>query len=326
MMATTFAAAEKWPALVRTGSIFIALIAIGVVLSFASPYFLTINNLLNVLLQASTISIIAAGFTVVLIGSEIDLSIGSALGLTASVVAVLLIRQDVPIPVGIALGMGVALLVGMFNGCVTAFLNIPSFIVTLAALGIAHGTGLLLTAGRPVSGFPSSYAFIGQGKIGPVPVPIVIAGIVFVVLHFLLSRTSFGVQLYAIGGNREAAHLAGVRVKRVIVIAFLISGLCAGLSGIILSSRLNAGHGDFGASNLLDAIAAVVVGGASIMGGAGTVIGTLGGILIVATIRNGLILLNVQSFWQEIAVGLVIVAAVTINQAARGALVSKSAQ
>ena len=312
--------------LIRTGSIYVALMAIGVVLNFASPYFLTTSNLLNVLLQASTISIIAAGFTIVLLGAEIDLSIGSVLGLTASVVAVLLIRQKVPLPIGIGIGLGVGLLVGLFNGCVTVFVKIPSFIVTLAMLGIAHGAGLLLTAGRPISSFPGSYAFIGQGKIGPVPVPIVIAGIVFVGLHLVLSRTSFGIQLYAIGGNREAARLAGVRVKRVVLIAFLISGFCAGLAGIVLSSRLDAGHGNFGASNLLDAVAAVIVGGASIMGGAGTVIGTLGGILIIATIRNGLILLNVQSFWQEITVGLIIIAAVTINQATRGAMFSRSDQ
>ena len=304
----------------RASSIFIALFVIGLILSFASPYFLTTNNLLNVLLQAATISIIAAGFTVVLIGGEIDLSIGSAIGLTASVVSVLIIREEVPVPAGIVLALCVGLLLGLFNGYVTVFFKIPSFVVTLATLGIAHGAGLLLTAGRPVARFPGWYPVIGQGLVGPVPIPIIIAACVYLLLHFLLTRTSFGIQLYATGGNREAAQLSGIRVARVLIMAFVISGLCGGLAGVVLSSRLDSGHGNFGATNLLDAVAAVVIGGASLMGGAGSVIGTLGGVLIIATIRNGLILLNVQAFWQEIAVGTIIIVAVVINQVAKGEL------
>lgn len=304
----------------RTSSIFIALLVIGVVLSFASPYFLTTNNLLNILLQAATISIIAAGFTVVLISGEIDLSIGSAIGLTASVVSIVIIREGMPVSAGIAIALCVGLLLGMFNGYLTVFFKIPSFVVTLATLGIAHGAGLLLTAGRPVFGFPDSYNVIGQGLVGPIPIPIIIAASVYFVLHFLLKRTSFGVQLYATGGNREAANLAGVRVTRILITAFVICGLCGALAGIVLSSRLDSGHGNFGATNLLDAVAAVVVGGASLFGGAGSVIGTLAGVLIIATIRNGLILLNVQAFWQEIAVGIIIIIAVVINQMVRGEL------
>ena len=302
------------------GSIFVALLVIGLVLSFASPYFFTANNLLNVLLQAATISIIAAGFTVVLIGGEIDLSIGSAIGLTASVVSILIIREGMPVGAGIVLALCVGLVLGLFNGYVTVFFRIPSFVVTLATLGIAHGAGLLLTAGRPVAGFPDSYRVIGQGLVGPVPLPIIIAACVYGLIFFVLRRTSFGIQLYATGGNREAAQLAGVRVPRVLILAFVISGICGALAGIVLSSRLDSGHGNFGATNLLDAVAAVVVGGASLMGGAGSVIGTLGGVLIIATIRNGLILLNVQAFWQEIAVGTIIIVAVVINQVAKGEL------
>ena len=304
----------------RAGSIFLALFVIGLVLSFASPYFFTANNLLNILLQAATISIIAAGFTIVLIGGEIDLSIGSAIGLTASVVSIMIIREGMPVAAGIALALCVGLVLGVFNGYVTVFFRIPSFVVTLATLGIAHGASLLLTAGRPVAGFPDSYLVIGQGLVGPVPVPIIIAACIYLLLHFLLTRTSLGVQLFATGGNREAAQLAGVRVPRVVISAFVISGICGALAGIVLSSRLDSGHGNFGATNLLDAVAAVVVGGASLMGGAGSVIGTLGGVLIIATIRNGLILLNVQAFWQEVAVGTIIIVAVVINQVAKGEL------
>ncbi len=304
----------------RAGSIFVALFVIGLGLSFASPYFFTANNLLNVLLQAATISIIAAGFTVVLIAGEIDLSIGSAIGLTASVVSIMIIREGMTVSAGIVIALCVGLALGLFNGYVTVFFRMPSFVVTLATLGIAHGAGLLLTAGRPVAGFPDSFRVIGQGLVGPVPLPIIIAACVYALLFFVLRRTSFGVQLYATGGNREAAQLAGVRVPRVLILAFVISGICGALAGIVLSSRLDSGHGNFGATNLLDAVAAVVVGGASLMGGAGSVVGTLGGVLIIATIRNGLILLNVQAFWQEVAVGTIIIVAVVINQVVKGEL------
>ena len=316
--------AGRWPRVarhLRAGAIFLALSVLWIALGIGSPYFFTYNNILNILLQAAPISIIAAGFTVVLVSGEIDLSIGSAIGLTASVVALLIIREEMPLVAGIGLGMGIGLLIGLFNGCVTVYFAMPSFVVTLATLGIAQGAALVLTAGRPVSGFPDWYPFIGQGKLwNEIPMAIVIAACVFAVLFFVLRRTSFGVQLYAVGGNREAAKLAGVRVNRVLITAFVISGLCGGLAGIVLSSRLDAGHGNFGQSNLLDAVAAVVVGGTSLMGGAGSVIGTLGGVLIIATIRNGLILMGVQTFWQQIAVGAIIIVAVAINQIAKGEL------
>ena len=265
--------AQRWPWVaryVRAGAIFIALTVLWIALSFGSPYFFTYNNILNIFLQAAPISIIAAGFTVVLITGEIDLSIGSAIGLTASVVALVVIRAEVPIVTGLFIGMGIGLLIGLVNGYITVYFGMPSFVVTLATLGIAQGTALVLTAGRPVSGFPDWYPFIGQGKLfGEIPMAIVIAVCVYAVLFFLLRRTALGVQLYAIGGNREAANLAGVRVNRVLITAFVISGLCGGLAGIVLSSRLDAGHGNFGQSNLLDAVAAVVVGGTSLMGGSG---------------------------------------------------------
>ncbi len=314
--------ANRWPQAakyLRAGAIFLALIVLWIVLSIGSQYFFTYNNILNIFLQASPIAIIAAGFTVVLIAGEIDLSIGSAIGLTASVVALLIIREEMSLPVGFALGLGVGLLLGLFNGYVTVYFGMPSFVVTLATLGIAQGAALVLTAGRPVSGFPGWWPFIGQGKLwGEIPTAIIIAASVYVVLYFVLSRTSLGIQIYAVGGNREAAQLSGVRVNRVLILAFVISGLCGGLAGVVLSSRLDAGHGNFGASNLLDAVAAVVIGGTALMGGAGSVIGTLGGVLIIATIRNGLILIGVQTFWQQVAVGTIIIIAVAINLIAKG--------
>ena len=304
----------------RVGSVFCALIVIGLILSFVSPYFLTTSNLLNILLQAATVSIIAAGFTVVLISGEIDLSIGSLIGMTGAVAAVTIILHQMPVPVGVLAALGAGVLAGLVNGIATVLFKIPSFVATLAMLGIAQGTGLLLTNGRPVSSFPAEYSVFGQARIGMVPMPIVIAGLVYLVLHLLLTRTRFGIELYATGGGRKAALLAGIRVNRIIVTAFAISGLCGAIAGIVLSSRLDAGNGNFGSGNLLDAVAAVVVGGAALTGGVGTVIGTLGGVLIISTIRNGLVLLNVQAFWQQVAVGTIIILAVVINQIAKGEL------
>jgi ribose/xylose/arabinose/galactoside ABC-type transport system permease subunit len=302
----------------RLASVYVALVVIGIGLSFVSPYFLTVSNLMNVLLQAATVSIVAAGLTVVLIAGEIDLSIGSLIGMTGSVAAVLIIKIGYPVALGIAAGLLAGVLAGLLNGLATVIFRIPSFIVTLAMLGIAQGAGLLLTNGRPVSGFPTLYSLIGQAQLASVPVPVIVAIVVYAIIHLALTKTKFGVEVYATGGGRRAAEMAGIRVNRVIIAVFGISGTCGAIAGIVLSSRLDAGNGNFGANNLLDAVAGAVVGGTSLMGGAGSVVGTLGGILIISVIRNGLVLINVQAFWQEVAVGLIIVLAVVINQIARG--------
>jgi ribose transport system permease protein len=304
----------------QLGGIFVALGLIWLGLSFASPYFFTSRNILNILLQASTIAIIAAGSTIVLIAAEIDLSVGSVEALSGSLAAVMVIKQGVPVALGIVLGLGIGLLAGLVNGYVTVYARIPSFIVTLAMLGIAHGAALLMTGGYPVAGFPHAYSVIGQGKVGPIPVPVIIAAVVYLFLYLLLGRTRFGVELYATGGGRLASQLAGIRTTRIVFVAFAASGLLAGLGGVILSSRLDAGHGEIGSGDLLDAIASVVIGGTSLMGGVGSVVGTLAGVLIITSIRNGLVLLNVQAFWQEIVVGGIILLAVVIDQVAKGRL------
>jgi len=304
----------------RVSSVYVGLLVLSIVLSFVSPFFLTVANLMNVVMQAAAGSIVAVGLTVVLITGEIDLSIGSLIGMTGSVAAVLVIKEGCPVGIGMLAGLLAGVVAGLLNGLTTVIFRIPSFIVTLAMLGIAHGIGLLLTNGRPVVGFPPLYSIIGQGSIGPVPVPAIVALTLYVIIHLILTRTRFGIEVYASGGGRRAAEMAGVRVNRVIIAAFALSGACGGIAGLVLSSRLNAGDGNFGASSLIDAVAATVVGGTSLMGGAGSAVGTLGGVLIIAVIRNGLILLDVQAFWQEVAVGFMIVLAVVINEIARGEL------
>lgn len=306
--------------LVRTGSIFIGIAILWTILAFASPYFFTQQNLLNILLQSSTVGILAAGVTLVLIAGEIDISVASVQALAATVAATVIITHGGPVVLGMAAGILVAVLAAVVNGYATVYARTPSFIVTLAMLGIAQGAAFLMTGGQSIGEFPRAYTVIGQGKVGPVPVPVIIAGSVYLVLHLLLSQTKFGVNVYAIGGSRNASRLVGLRVERMIMAVFVICGALAGLSGLILSARLDAAHGSFGASDLLDAIAAVVIGGTSLFGGSGSVVGTLGGVIIISTIRNGLVLLNVEAFWTQVVVGVVILVAVMLDQVFKGEL------
>jgi ribose transport system permease protein len=313
-------AREGLKRVVRTGSIFIALGVLWVVMAFASPYFFTQVNILNILLQSSTVSILALGITIVLIAGEIDISVASVQALAATVAATVIVTHSGSVALGILAGIGVATLAGGFNGYFTVYGRIPSFIVTLAMLGIAQGAAFLITSGQAIGEFPHAYEVIGQGKVGPVPVPVIIAGCLYLVFHLVLTQTPFGMNIYAVGGSRNASRLVGLRIERTIVAVFLLSGALAGIAGIILSSRLDAAHGSFGASDMLDAVAAVVIGGTSLFGGSGSVIGTLGGVIIISTIRNGLVLLNVESFWTQVVVGAVILLAVMLDQVLKGEL------
>jgi ribose transport system permease protein len=293
--------------LVRSGGIFVALALLWIGLSFASPYFFTQQNILNILLQSSTVGILAAGVTLVLIAGEIDISVASVQALAATVAASLIILHDRPVAVGIALGLGVGVLCGLVNGYATIYARVPSFIVTLAMLGIAQGAAFLVTNGLAVGEFPSAYTSLGQGKVGAVPVPVIITAAVYLILYLVLSQTRFGLNVYAVGGSRSASRLAGLRNERTLMATFVISGALAGLAGLILSARL-------------DAIAAVVIGGTSLFGGSGSVIGTAGGVLIIGTIRNGLVLLNVEAFWTQVVVGAVVLIAVLLDQLVKGEL------
>jgi ribose/xylose/arabinose/galactoside ABC-type transport system permease subunit len=302
--------------------VYIALLIICVALTIASPYFLTARNVTNILVQASTFSLIGAGLTIVLIAGEIDLAFAAIQALVGSCVAVLVIELGVWWPIGVVLGLLIGTFAGFVSGAVAVFGRLPTFITTLAMLGIAQGVGLLLTDGQPVAGFPEAYEWFGRGKIGPIPVPIIIVVITYFVLHLMLTRTKFGLDIYATGGSKPAAILSGISWGRVVIGVLALSGLLSAMSGIIITSRLNAGSGTYGTEALLPVVAGVIIGGTSLTGGVGSLIGTFGGILITVTISNGLVLLNVSQFWQQIVVGLIILAAVMIDQIAKGALSS----
>lgn len=298
--------------------VYLALFVIGAILAFASPHFLTVPNLRNVLVQASTLSLIAAGLSVVLIAGEIDLSFATVQALAGSIAAVLMVRVGVPWQIAVVLALATGVLAGTTSATIAIVAKIPTFITTFAMLGIAQGIGLLLTDGRPVAGFPAGYGVFGNGRVGPVPVPVIIMAVVYATLHIMLTRTRFGLKIYAIGGSRPAAVSAGISWERMVVIVLALSGFLAALSGVIITSRLGAGSGTYGAENLLPAVAGVMIGGVSLFGGVGNILGTLGGVLIVVMVNNGLVLLNVSQFWQQVVVGIIILGAVLIDQWAKG--------
>jgi ribose/xylose/arabinose/galactoside ABC-type transport system permease subunit len=304
----------------RTGGLAVALVLIGLFFNVETQYFGTLANFYNILLQAANLAIVAAGLTLVILVGEIDLSVGSVEALAGSVAAILMINSHVPVVPGVICALLAAVLIGFINAFLTTKMKVVSFITTLAMLGIAEGVANILTHGQAIEGFATSYQKIGQATIGRngFPVPAVIAVVVIGLIYFMLSHTRLGAHMFAVGGSREAAAYAGIRPARIKTIAFVIGSLTAGIGGVILSARLNAGNGLFGQGDLLSAVAAVVIGGASLSGGVGSVVGTTIGVLIIATIEDGLVLLNVPDFWQQIVVGGFIVGAVMVDQIAKG--------
>ncbi len=282
-----------------------------------SPHFFTPDNLLNVSLQISITAIIAAGMTLVILTGGIDLSVGSLVAISG-VLSTSVLRMDAPytlaLPIavlaGAAIGMGSGFAAGVF---VTRF-RITPFIVTLALMTIWRGTAFVYTEGRPVWELPESFAFLGAGRVAGIPFPTIVMVIVFFVVHIVLTRTRFGRYVYAVGGNVEAARLAGIRTSRVLTVVYVISGGLAAVSGILLASRMNSGQPNAGLMYELDVIAAVVVGGTSLNGGRGTVVGTLIGSMLIGVLRNGLNLLDVESYVQQVVVGAVILTAVLLDR------------
>jgi ribose/xylose/arabinose/galactoside ABC-type transport system permease subunit len=301
-----------------TLSTLIPLVLLWIALTIASPHFLTFDNAVNVLLNAAPLALIAGGMTLTLIAAEIDLSVGSVVALVGSLAALLSVNFGAPWPLVLLGAIAAGALVGVINGWFTTRLGMPSFVATLAMLGIARGVALLITQGKPIYGLPDTVAWLGQGELWIVPVPVVLAALILAALHFALSRTRFGLNVYAVGGNPEAARLSGVDVPGVKMAVLVLSAVLASVGGLILAARLNAGSGTVGADLLLDAIAAVVIGGTSLLGGVGRVTGTVLGVLLIASIRNGLVLLNVSAFWQQVAIGALILLAVSVDYLAKG--------
>lgn len=291
----------------------LAVLVLGLGLTLLSDNFLTVSNLLNVLRQVSINAIIACGMTMVILTAGIDLSVGSVLALGSAITAGLSAGGTNPL-LAILAGLGVGALVGFVNGAMVTKGAVPAFVATLGTMAIARGLTLVYTGGRPITGLPSAIQFIGTGYLGPIPVPIVIMAIVAVLVYIFLRHTPYGRYLYAVGSNPEAARFAGIPVNRVLRIAYVLTGILSVLAGMILIGRLNSAQPMAGQSFEMDAIAAVVLGGTSLAGGQGGVAGTLVGALIIGILENGLNLLKVPSFWQQVAKGAVILGAVLLDR------------
>lgn len=303
----------------------IAIIILFIFLSISSPHFLEINNLLNILLQVSISTIIAVGMTFVIMTSGIDLSVGP-LTAFSSVIIGLTLHLDIGIGIPILTGISVGGLLGLINGLLIARLKIPAFIATLGMMSVARGAALFITNGQTIHMFPSEFRFFSAGSIEKIPIPVIYALIVVILAVFILNYTKFGRYIYAIGGNKEAARLSGINVKVVETWAYIISGITCGIGAVILTGRLNAAQPIAGIGYELDAIAAVIIGGTSLNGGEGTITGTLMGAILIGMLRNGLNLLNVSPFLQQIVIGSVIVGAVFFDQYRRSRKDSKAAK
>lgn len=293
----------------------IGLIFLIAVLSILSPNFLTVNNILNVLRQVSINALIAFGMTFVILTGGIDLSVGSILALAGAITGGLLASGMDPL-LAVLVGILIGFTLGAINGFIITKGKVAPFIATLATMTIYRGLTLVYTDGRPITNFTESTFFnsIGRGYVLGIPIPVIIMIIIFIISYFILRKTTFGKSVYAIGGNEEASRLSGIKVDRIKIIVYSISGALAALAGIILTSRLNSAQPTAGASYELDAIAAVVLGGTSLSGGKGRIFGTLVGALIIGVLNNGLNLLNVSSFYQQVVKGGVILLAVLLDR------------
>lgn len=294
----------------------IALIILMTVITIINSNFLTANNLLNLLLQVTSNALIAFGMTFVILTGGIDLSVGSILALSSALTAGLL-GSGMPVTLAILISLILGCILGMMNGLLISYGKLAPFIVTLATMTIFRGATLVYTNGNPITKGLSDtflFQFLGQGYIVGIPFPVIIMFIVFIVLYVLLHKTAFGKSVYAIGGNEKAAYISGVKLNKVKIIIYSISGIMASISGLIITSRLSSAQPTAGASYEMDAIAAVVLGGTSLSGGKGRILGTLIGALIIGVLNNGLNIIGVSAFWQQVVKGVVILIAVLIDR------------
>lgn len=303
--------------LMREYGIIIAFLAELLIFTSVSEHFLTPTNLINVTLQTSIIAIIAVGMTFVILTAGIDLSVGSLVAMSG-VICALLLKLEIPVWFALVVGIGGGVLLGVasgaFSGLFITKFNITPFIATLAMMTIWRGAAYMVVGGRPVWGLPEAFDFLGSGRLAGIPFPTVVMIVVYSVAWFVLAHTPFGRHVYAVGGNAEAARLAGIRTNKVILWVYMICGGLAALSGVLLASRMSSGQPNAGLMYELDVIATVVVGGTSLFGGRGSIVGTFFGAMLIGVLRNGLNLVGVGSYFQQVVLGVVILLAVILDQ------------
>ena len=301
----------------RDAGTLLGLILISVVFAAKSDVFLTGPNLINILQQSSINACIALGMTLVIISGGIDLSVGPVAALSAVLGAAMLVA-GVPIPLAIAGALATGVACGFVNGALIAWGGLQPFIVTLGGLSLYRALALIYTGGQPIFGLPDEFRALTNGNLAGIPNSVVIVGFLALVAWIILTKTPLGEYFMAVGGNPEAARIAGVPVTLTKLSAYMMSGLMAAVAALVLIGRLGAAEPTLGTLWELDAIAAAAIGGASLMGGRGSIVGTLIGCIILGTLRNGLTLLNVQAFYQLLATGIIIIVAMLIDKAATG--------
>lgn len=293
------------------------LIILVVVFSSLSDVFLTQRNLVNILQQSSINACIAIGMTLVIISGGIDLSVGPAAALSA-VLSATLLMAGYPIPVVILAALAIGLACGFLNGTLIAYAGLQPFIVTLGTLSVFRSLALIYTGGSPVLGLPNGFRQIFSSQVFGLPVPVIVVGVLAIAAAILLKKTPLGEYILAVGGNEEAARVSGVPIERTKVVTYMMSGGLASLAAVILMARLGAAEPTLGNLWELEAIAASAIGGASLMGGKGSIFGTILGAIVLGAMRNGLTLLNVQAFYQLLATGIIIILAMLVDRLARG--------
>jgi ribose transport system permease protein len=302
------------------------LIVVFIALSFASPYFLTSNNLFNIGVQVSIVAIVAMGETLVILTAGIDLSVGSVAGLGGILGTMAIAKAGLPIVPGIFIGILTGAVVGTVNGLLITQMRLPPFIATLGMLGVARGLTFIVGGENAVYGLPANFRLFGEGQIGPIPLPILYVVVIAIAGYLVLSRTKLGRYAYAIGSNEQAARLSGIPLNRYKVAVYVISGALAGFGGMIAASLVHSGQPNYGVGLELNAIAACVIGGASLFGGVGTIGGTMIGAFLIAVVTNGAVLLNITQYWQQVIIGVIIWLAVWWDQVRRRRLSASTEQ
>lgn len=306
-------ALDKFKTVVAKYGIMIIFILMVVLFSILSPVFLSVSNIFNILRQVSIVGIMSVGMAFVIITSGIDLSVGSILG-ASGVFGAYLMSQGISPIVSIIIVLAASIVIGLINGFFINEMELPPFVSTLGMMTAMRGVAYLITNGMPIFGFPESFSLIGQGYIFVIPIPVIIMIVVFICGHLFLDSTKYGRYIYGVGGNEEATRLSGVNTKKIKYIVYALCSFLCGLAGIVLLSRINSGNPKNGTGYELDVITAVILGGVSVMGGEGKITGVIIGVLIMGVLANGMILLNVNEYTQQVVKGVVLLAAVSFDR------------
>lgn len=294
-------------------STLIILLVLVVIFSIASPNFLRINNILNVLRQVAVISMLTAGMTYVIISGGMDLTVGAYLGLTGVLAAKFMGAVGLPVPVAVILTMLVVTLLGIVTGSLIVGLDVSAIVITLGMMTVVRGLAYIISGGLPVYDIPESIVFLGQGYVMGIPVPVIVMLVIVIIMGLILKYSYFGRYVYAIGGNVEAAKLAGVSVNKITISLYGISAFLASIAGIVLTGRISSGAPASGTGTEMDVVTAVVIGGVSVNGGKGSMLGAFLGAVIMGILSNGLTIMNINEYYQQVVKGIVLILAVAFD-------------